>query len=447
MCLNSNFHNIAKFGISLIAFSASLLAGCGGGGGGGTSGSNSAPATPTGIFTNTNGASVTLNWNAVSAATSYNIYSSMAPGVTQANTKHTVNNPPPYSSGQQLQTTVTANTSGRYYFAMTASNATGESPLSSEGSTLVTLPSDPKFYMTLANSSSLHAASTITGDWMTPTSLNGQGGAIAVNTTTKKAYVCTTGTNRSVQVVDTTTNAIVSTISLSALTIPSTITVDETRNLIYVSNSDGTISIINGATDTLVGYTTAITGIRAASIKANPATGTVYSVRNPSINVVMDIIQYNAVTNTYSNQTVDLPPNLMNGGPIDIDPTTNTIYAAASWDGLLVIDGATNTLTARIPLPGSSSADGVAISPATQKAYVVSESGGYLVVIDMATKTVLSTITLGFGANYIAINSASGIVGVSTNTRRYYQTYDPATNVLSAMHPTADFTAGMAASP
>jgi len=417
------------------------------------------PAPPV-ISSTSNGDVVTLEWKAIPGVTSYNIYSEATPGkagydpavtVTTASAKTVYSNVQPFTPGQVVTATFNANASGRYYYAVTAVNASGESLLSNQSSTIVTLPTDPKFYIAddSYGSGSLAAYSAITGQWMAFSASEIK--AAAINKANKKAYLGTYVSSATglayVKVLDTATNTIVSTISLppappSHLTgkVPYSITVDETRNLVYVSNDDGTVSIINGATDTLIGYTGDLTGGRGASIKANSATGSVYAIIGGT-NASLVIFNYDAATNTCPNQAVPLNAYLY-GGPIDIDPATNTLYTAdTASGGILVIDLATNAVTTQIALGGATAGTyyDVALSSSTNKAYVPVK--GYLYVIDMTTNTVINSIPLAWGGsgNYskVSISPVNGyvIVAAQKGVGGEFKIYDPATGVLVYENP------------
>lgn len=91
------------------------------------------PVQPTGVTATAGDSQVTVSWNAVSGAASYNIYYATASGVTTASTS--VNT----AATSQLVTGLTDGTT--YYFAVTAVSAAGQSITSSEVSaTPVLLP-------------------------------------------------------------------------------------------------------------------------------------------------------------------------------------------------------------------------------------------------------------------------------------------------------------------
>jgi DNA-binding beta-propeller fold protein YncE len=63
--------------------------------------------------------------------------------------------------------------------------------------------------------------------------------------------------------------------TIAVATIPTQPTVDAARNLIYVPSSSGSVSIINGATNTVL-LTVATSGSRPEDIEVDPATGNAY---------------------------------------------------------------------------------------------------------------------------------------------------------------------------
>ncbi|HEX5502868.1 MAG TPA: choice-of-anchor D domain-containing protein, partial [Thermomicrobiales bacterium] len=109
------------------------------------------------------------------------------------------------------------------------------------------------------------------------------------------------------------------------------------------------------------------------------------------------------------------------GAPGDaaIDPTTGRIYVANDTSGTIsVIDSASNTVVATIPIPrGIPVPMGVAVNPATNRVYVTylsSVTSTAVAVIDGATNTVVTTIPLAS-----TTCCAAGTFGVAV---------DPATN-------------------
>lgn len=125
--------------LAFTAFVALATATCGGGGGSnGTTDPLTPPSAPTGVVAATGNAQITVNWNAVTGATSYNLYWATQAGVTTTGGTKISNATGPY--------THTGLTNGtEYYYIVTAENAGGESVVSSEvsASPLPPLPVAP----------------------------------------------------------------------------------------------------------------------------------------------------------------------------------------------------------------------------------------------------------------------------------------------------------------
>ncbi len=87
------------------------------------------PTAPTGLAVTATDAATILTWNAVSGATSYNVYWSTAAGVTTANGTKITGVTSPYTHSGRTNGT-------RYYYIVTAMNAGGESGPAGEASAL-----------------------------------------------------------------------------------------------------------------------------------------------------------------------------------------------------------------------------------------------------------------------------------------------------------------------
>lgn len=121
-----------------------LIAGCGGGGGG-----SSAPPAPTGAAAVAGDEEVTVSWDNVTGATSYNIYYSTTPGVTIANGSKL--------AGRTSPSIVTGLTNGTtYYFVVTTVSAGGESAVSTEVSAAPVQSPPPGAPTNVSASSGVH---------------------------------------------------------------------------------------------------------------------------------------------------------------------------------------------------------------------------------------------------------------------------------------------------
>jgi hypothetical protein len=128
--------------LALVMFFSIAVLSCGGGGGGAPSAQASIPATPTGITAVAADGQVTLSWNAVSGATSYNLYMASVTGVTKSN--YTTLAAGMQHTGVTSPYTHTSLTNGTpYYFVVTAVNSAGESAESAQVSATPAVPIAP----------------------------------------------------------------------------------------------------------------------------------------------------------------------------------------------------------------------------------------------------------------------------------------------------------------
>ena len=94
-----------------------------------------------------------------------------------------------------------------------------------------------------------------------------------------------------------------------------------------------------------------------------------------------------------STVTATIPVGSSPAG-VAVDPTTDTVYVTNYVGGTVsVIDAATSTVTATIPV--GSYPYGVAVDPSTHTVYVTNFGDGTVSVIDAATSAVTATIPVG----------------------------------------------------
>ena len=171
--------------------------------------------------------------------------------------------------------------------------------------------------------------------------------SVAVNSTTNKAYVSAYGgAGGEVAVIDGAKQFDLGNLFPSrAGRSHYNIAVNAVTNKIYTSNSDGTVTVIDGATNT----TTTLTGFAAGGyITINPTTNRIYvGVRTLQI--------INGATNTVIGSTGSSVTGVVND--IAINPVTNMLYITVQAQGnnaltdpeaVTVINAATNTLVANL---------------------------------------------------------------------------------------------------
>ncbi|HEY1916077.1 MAG TPA: YncE family protein [Streptosporangiaceae bacterium] len=189
--------------------------------------------------------------------------------------------------------------------------------------------------------------------------------AMASDSATGIVYVACTGPSPDVYAIDAATNAVVATIPVA--TYPKAITVNSVTDTIYVaSQKAGTISVIDGATNTVTG-------------------------------------------------TVSLP----GVGLIAADQSSNKIYADASG-GIAVINGATNTVTRTLTTPLRPGL-GLAVNPAAKKLYVGYLGGDGLMIISTTTGKTLATIRTTLEVRAIAADASNDVVYVAIGRGEHHQ--------------------------
>jgi YVTN family beta-propeller protein len=251
--------------------------------------------------------------------------------------------------------------------------------------------------------------------------------AVSVNPATNIAYVANSGSS-TVSVIDGKTNTVLSNITVG--TNPTAVSVNPATNIAYVANKDdNTVSVIDGKTNKVItairGSKLPPNGIHMASgaapeaVSVNPATNIAY-VANYNDGTVSVI---DGKTNTVlSNITVGNGPNA-----VSVNPATNIAYVGNYNDGTVsVIDGKTNKVITAISV--GKNADAVSVNPATNIAYVGNYGNDSVSVIDGKTNTVLSNITVGKNADAVSVNPATNTAYVANYNDNTISILDGKTN-------------------
>ncbi len=120
------------------------------------------------------------------------------------------------------------------------------------------------------------------------------------------------------------------------------------------------------------------------------------------------VLQTAVLARTEAKITVGRNPDF-----VAVNSATNTIYSSNSSEGTVsVVDGATNTRTATIPLAGYP--QGIAANSATDQVYVALFNGfsSNVAVIDGITNTVVTSIQVPW-AVYVAVDAATNRIYTS----------------------------------
>jgi YVTN family beta-propeller protein len=261
---------------------------------------------------------------------------------------------------------------------------------------------------------------------------------IAVNPATNKIYV---GNNNGSSVASVVTLIYGSNLATTNITVGKgvgALAVNSTTNRIYAINGlDNTVSVINGDTN---GTSTVATGAGPIAMAVNPKTNKVYVVNYYDGNVTV----IDGASNATSTVKVGTYPFR-----VAVNPTTNKIYVLNSVTNLqmtvTVIDGATNS-TSTIVLgttsdntPGSQD---IAVDTVANRVYVTAGTDlsnlGRLNIIDAATKTVTSKLTVGYKPVVVLANSKSNKIYVANSGSNTVSVIDGATNKITTLNVGTD---------
>jgi DNA-binding beta-propeller fold protein YncE len=209
----------------------------------------------------------------------------------------------------------------------------------------------------------------------------GQVSGIAVDSTTNTVYVANPN-QAELTVINGATNAITTTVSTGAGTRPVGVAVDESSDVVWVADADGTVIAVNGATDT-VSNAVSLPGGEPVSVAVNEATDTVYAadLRNADVAVI------DGKTATLTT-LVAVGSNVFG---VAVDQSTGVLYASSNGAPLgttWVIDGTTDRVTNTIAR-GSVS---VAVDQSTGTVYEASPRTASVWVISASTANALSPV-------------------------------------------------------
>lgn len=224
--------------------------------------------------------------------------------------------------------------------------------------------SDPRNRIVIMDSKNIAKFRSITSVGTNPI-------GIGVNRTTKKAYIANGGGN-SISVIDTNTNTVIKTIPVGIS--PFSVAINEKNNRIYVLNTGatGSISIIDGTTDTISDTLSLPSGL-CRHMCINPITNKLY-IPIGNTTIVVDTI-----TNTIV-KTITL-----SNGPlafVGVDFISNKIYVKTPWNKIInVIDGNNDTVLESISVPNNNFCGWLQTNSFINRSYLSDQSDGDIDIV------------------------------------------------------------------
>ena len=190
----------------------------------------------------------------------------------------------------------------------------------------------------------------------------------------------------------------------------------------YVANSaNGTVSVINTATNTVT--KTLTVGSNPYAVTLTPSGSFAYITNGNSSSVSIINTNSNTVTGTIGVGT--------NPYGIATSPDGTKVYVTNNGSNTVsVINTATNTVTASVTV--GANPYGVIVSPDASKAYVVNGTSNTVSVINTATNTVTSTIAVGSHPRRINITPDGTKLYVSNNVSNNVSVINTADNSVVA---------------
>ncbi len=252
-------------------------------------------------------------------------------------------------------------------------------------------PATNKIYVVNLNDVKNGTVTVIDGASNTTTTIDAgmAPGAVAVNSLTNKIYVANCC---SVIVIDGATNATTSVASgawlsrmvganpLNATGLTETVAVNSATNKIYVSNSTTGLSVIDGATNSVMSVEV---GKAPWHLAVNPSTNTIYVTYSGAAAIYSPPAAYRTTLSAedpalHSSQAAAYPTSHETGLDV-VDAGFN--FQNYGVGSLTSIDGASSQ-TANTPFATGMEPAGVAVNPVTNRIYVTNEHAGSVTIID-----------------------------------------------------------------
>ncbi len=187
---------------------------------------------------------------------------------------------------------------------------------------------------------------------------------------------------------------------------PISIAVNSETHTVYVLNSPGTVSVIQGSSNTVVAEVDLGDG-ELGDIAVNPTTNMVYATN-----------EYPGTLFAIDGSTNQVVANLSLGGGllgIAVDAAINRIYVTnGNPVQVSVVNGSDNKVIATVPLVGTGYSHFIAVNPLTNRVYV--DNGAYVNMIDGRTNRLISSFDVGcvYG---IAVDPSTDIVYISCGSK------------------------------
>lgn len=224
-------------------------------------------------------------------------------------------------------------------------------------------------------------------------------------------HIYTANNDGTVSVIDGSSNSVVDTIYVGGERHSHYIAVNPNTNRIYVVNfTSDVVSVINGLTNEI--EDTVVVGNKPYKMAANPTTNLIYVTH-------IGVMDWVSIIDGSNNTVTDSVHISWGVYGVVVDPSVNRIYVGAIG-GIYVIDGSNNTVIATIDPLIVASPHGMAINPQSHRIYVISDltvppppdgvqrsRRGRISIIDGLNNSLVDTIDMEMGLDIVGANSST----------------------------------------
>ncbi len=218
------------------------------------------------------------------------------------------------------------------------------------------------------------------------------------------------------------------------------VAVNTVTNKIYLANLDGTLTVVDGATNAVSNISYG--GSENWAVAVNPVTNFVFVADRGSSQI--DVFT-GAVGSTPAQFLESVPTGQSNLFSIAVNPVTNTVYVCDNGSATLtaVAFNGNSFVTTEIPLPmvGSIVAlpDSVAVNPATNMIYVGDDQNNVVFVINGSTNTLATLpssnpnpIAVGTNPESLAVNPLTNMIYTANMGSNNVSVINGATGLVTA---------------
>jgi large repetitive protein len=294
-------------------------------------------------------------------------------------------------------------------------------PVTANGTQLAVDPATDTLYVTDGDGGQLFVIDGATDTIDATLSLGNTTGEVAVDPETDMVYVTDfqTGGTTSVVAVNGSMNTVAATIAEPAGSLPYGIAVDSATDTVYVANYDGRdVAVIDGKTNQITATVNTGSASHPFAVAVDDSSDVLW-VTDWTAHTVTAI---DGATDTIDGSLV-LPAQYL--GTIAVDSATDTVYVGARNDSVYVVNGATTTLSSTISVPYS--VDCVAVDSAAGVVYAT--DSGTTWIINASTNAI--TDTLARGGSSVAPGATAGTAYEAGSPYGLWLLTPSATNALS----------------